>query len=190
MRGTTTNPALISPKGVVFRTLPTRANRASPLYFLLTAKETPAERRELRSPTQNSEDKTFWALRGGYSQDNWAVNAWYGQHNTSETVNTRTTRERAGTAGASATGADATEKPDDTTIFSVSGSIDVGKVGLVVIHENKDDEWGQSDSATVFNVNYHFTKKSRVYGVYIARDYANKPEENDDEIRIGMRMDF
>ena len=134
-----------------------------------------------------SEDVTFWALRGGYSQDNWAVNAWYGVRNDSDWTN-----------------------GDDQTTFSVSGNIDVGKVGLVVIHENQErNRAGMGsgrgdnaenraisqvdDSATIFNVNYHFTKKSRVYLAYIARDYdgAVKGQDNsDDEVRIGLRMDF
>ena len=136
-----------------------------------------------------TEDVTFWALRGGYSQDNWAVNAWYGVRNDSDWTN-----------------------GEDQTTFSVSGNIDVGKVGLVVIHENQErnkegnglaDGTGAAgvntrisqvdDSATIFNVNYHFTKKSRVYLAYIARDYdgAVKGDDNsDDEVRIGLRMDF
>ena len=138
-------------------------------------------------PVAASEDVTFWALRGGYSQDNWAVNAWYGVRNDSDWTN-----------------------GEDQTTFSVSGNIDVGKVGLVVIHENQErNRVGMGsgrgdnaanraisqvdDSATIFNVNYHFTKKSRVYLAYIARDYdgAVKGEDNsDDEVRIGLRMDF
>ena len=138
-------------------------------------------------PVAASEDVTFWALRGGYSQDNWAVNAWYGVRNDSDWTN-----------------------GDDQTTFSVSGNIDVGKVGLVVIHENQErNRVGMGsgrgdnaanraisqvdDSATIFNVNYHFTKKSRVYLAYIARDYdgAVKGKDNsDDEVRIGLRMDF
>lgn len=136
-----------------------------------------------------TEDVTFWALRGGYSQDNWAVNAWYGVRNDSDWTN-----------------------GEDQTTFSVSGNIDVGKVGLVVIHENQERNKAGTgnadgsnppadnvritqvdDSATIFNVNYHFTKKSRVYLAYIARDYdgAVKGDDNsDDEVRIGLRMDF
>ena len=47
----------------------------------------------------------------------------------------------------------------------------------------------KDNSATILNVNYHFTKKSRVYGAYIARDYDTDAEK-DDEVRIGLRMDF
>ena len=131
----------------------------------------------------SSEDVTFWALRGGYGQDNWAVNAWYGVRNDSDWTN-----------------------GEDMTIFSMSGNIDIGKVGLVVIHENREkNKEGAGtaagndannaaitqvdDSATILNVNYHFTKKSRVYGAYIARDYDTDAEK-DDEVRIGLRMDF
>ena len=95
------------------------------------------------------------------------------------------------------------------TIFSMSGNIDIGKVGLVVIHENREkNKEGAGtaagndannaaitqvdDSATILNVNYHFTKKSRVYAAYIARDYdgVSAGENGNDEVRIGLRLDF
>ena len=61
------------------------------------------------------DNKTFWALRGGYAQDNWAVNAWYGKDNSSDAK--RVGNTNAGTM-------------EDVTTFSVSGNIDIGKVGL------------------------------------------------------------
>ena len=131
------------------------------------------------------EDATFWAIRGGYGQDNWAVNAWYGQHNTSDTVSPMLGDNNV-TGGAAA---NADRQPDDTTVFSVGGNIDVGKVGLVVIHENLENEWGRTNTATVFNVNYHFTSNSRVWGAYIAKDYDTDTTV-DDAIHIGLRMDF
>ena len=160
------------------------------------------------------EDATFWAIRGGYSQDNWAVNAWYGVHNTSDTKSAIGVDTNGSPASL-----EALQTPDDTKVFSVSGNIDIGKVGLVVIHENKEFGYhqmavagdsdtrktgimkGDTDSATIFNVNYHFTKKSRVYFAYIARDNDTKkstmsqagaanPHQPDDEVRIGLRMDF
>ena len=141
--------------------------------------------------TPKREDATFWAVRGGYGQDNWAVNAWYGVHNTgdlgvnpADLANTDDlTQENINAAARKRL------KPEDTTVFSMSGSIDVGKVGLVIVHENRENEWGLDDNATVFNVNYHFTPKSRVYGAYIARDYDSDAKQ-DDEVRIGMRLDF
>ena len=153
---------------------------ASNILTGLGADNAPGGTQTNEDTTKAKEDETFWAVRGGYGQDNWAVNAWYGVHNTADTKSARTTP---GSNPAT------TQKPDDTTIISFSGNIDVGKVGLVAIHENRENEWGQTDTATIMNVNYHFTSKSRVYGAYIARDYdtdANK----DDEVRIGLRMDF
>lgn len=137
------------------------------------------------SDVYKDEDNTFWALRGGYSQDNWAVNAWYGQHNTSDTVSPMLGDNNI-TGG---TGDDADTQPDDSTVFSVAGNIDVGKVGLVVIHENLENEWGKTNTATVFNVDYRFTSKSRVWGAYVAKDYDTDTDK-DDEIHIGLRMDF
>ena len=136
-----------------------------------------------------TEDVTFWALRGGYGQDNWAVNAWYGVRNDSDWTN-----------------------GEDMNIFSVAGNISIGKVALIVIHENREKnkagvgEAGGSDvggttqtriaqvddTATILNVEYNFTSKSRVYAAYIARDYDGRTagENANDEVRIGLRMDF
>ena len=132
-----------------------------------------------------AEDVNFWALRGGYGQDNWAVNAWYGQHNTSDTVAPNLGADNA----VGGTAANADRQPDDTTVFSVGGNIDVGKVALVIIHENLENEWGRTNTATVFNVDYRFTSKSRVWGAYVAKDYDTDTTV-DDEIHIGLRMDF
>ena len=132
----------------------------------------------------SAEDVSFWALRGGYGQDNWAVNAWYGVRNDSDwTDNTATSG-------------------DDTKIFSVSGNISIGKVALVVVHENKDHgseadkgddnpmaRKGATDTATILNVDYNFTSKSRVWASYVAKDFDSAPDA-DDEIHIGLRMDF
>ena len=128
--------------------------------------------------TNDREDIKFWALRGGYGQDNWEVNAWYGERNDSDW-----------TAGG-----------DDTKAVSLSGEIDIGKVGLVLVHEyvergsaerfknSRVGGKGNTDRASVLNVNYKFTKKSRVWLSYIVNDYdsSNKP----DELQLGMRMDF
>ena len=124
----------------------------------------------LTKADDSKDNATFWAVRGGYAQDNWAVNAWYGVDNNSDK------------------GGD----NDDGKTFSVAGNIDIGKVALVVIHENKESGMKaarKDDSATIFNVNYNFTSKSRVYGAYIANDYDSDTAK-DDEVRIGLRMDF
>ena len=135
------------------------------------------DRRE--STMSDKEDIKFWALRGGYGQDNWDVNAWYGERNDS----------------------DWTADGDDTKALSLSGEVDIGKVGLVFVHEyvkrgsgegfkrSGEGGKGNTDRASVLNVNYKFTKKSRVWLSYIVNDYdssSNKP----DELQLGMRMDF
>lgn len=126
----------------------------------------------------NGKDEKFWALRGGYGQNNWEVNAWYGELNDS----------------------DKDPANDDTMVVSLSGEIDIGKVGIVLVHEKAKlggggpykkiakGVKGDTDRASVLNVNYKFTKKSRVWLSYIVNDYdsSNKP----DELQLGMRMDF
>ena len=123
-------------------------------------------------------DEKFWALRGGYGRDNWEVNGWYGKLNDS----------------------DKDPANDDTTVVSLSGEIDIGKVGIVLVHEKAElggggpyrkiakGTKGDTDRASVLNVNYKFTKKSRVWLSYIVNDYdsSDKP----DELQLGMRMDF
>jgi len=128
----------------------------------------------------SKEDKTFWALRGGYGQDNWSVNAWYGESNTSEQKNQYVDVTPADSA---------TETASDTKIFSLAGNIDLGKVALVGIFEQRDNRAAQEDSVFVFNADYKFTSRSKAYLAYIANDFDSNSDK-DDEIRLGLRMDF
>ncbi|MGI9338134.1 MAG: porin [Gammaproteobacteria bacterium] len=128
------------------------------------------------------QDQRFWAFRIGYGHDNWGVNAWYGIHNTSE---------RGIVAADVNNGAAAARgyKPDDTTIYSIAGNIDMGKVAIVGIYEQKENQWKQEDNVFLLNADYKFTSRSKAYIAYIANDFQTNPNK-DDEVRIGLRMDF
>ena len=112
------------------------------------------------------EDKTSWAIRGGYGQDNWALNAWYGETNDSDFANG--------------------EK--DSEVFSVSGSVTVGKTGVVVLHESMNGDAGDN-TVTVLDIEYRLNSKAKTWVGYVARDNdANSAE--DDYFNIGLRHDF
>ncbi|MGI9338137.1 MAG: porin [Gammaproteobacteria bacterium] len=125
-----------------------------------------------------AEDATFWALRMGYGQDNWSVNGWYGEHNTSDLK---------GQVRAGAAIADVTQQ--DTKIFSVAGNIDLGKFAVVGIFETNENPAAEEDSVFIANVDYKFTSRSKAYLAYIANDFDSSPNKAD-EVRVGLRMDF
>ena len=129
------------------------------------------------------EDMTQWFVSGKYAQDNWSVAVMHGQKNTSDNPNSRT---------AESTPAAATKWQEDETYTSFGGSVTVGKVGLAVLHDVREDfegEAGMDKTVTAFSATYNFTSRSRVWAAYIANDDDNATDEKD-QITIGMRMDF
>ena len=112
------------------------------------------------------EDGTAWAIRGGYGQDNWALNAWYGETNDSDFANG--------------------EK--DSEVFSVSGSVTVGKTGFVVLHESEDSAVGDN-TVTALDIEYRLNSKAKTWVGYVARDNDANPAE-DGYFNIGLRHDF
>ena len=138
------------------------------------------------------EDATFWALRTGYGQDNWNVNMWYGEHNTSEhnrpigrftdggLVNDTPPMQLSGNYADGVEGSPValtgtTPKGQDTKIFSIAGDIAIEKWNVVGIFETMETRWGQKDNVVVLNVDYKFTSRSKAYLAYIARDYDPRP---------------
>ena len=113
------------------------------------------------------EDKTAWAVGASYGQDNWGVSTWYGENNASDFA------------------ADA----DDETVFSIAGNVSVGKSGVYVVHESKENASSQDDTSTAFGVEYRLNSKSKTWIEYAARDYDSAPA-NDDFVTIGLRHDF
>ena len=116
-----------------------------------------------------SEDAKTWFVSGTYSQDNWKVAAMHGQKNTSDN-----------------------NKPEDESYISVSGNVTVGKVGLAVLHDIRNDtkgDAGKDTTVTALSATYNFTSRSRVWAAYIAQD-DDTDADVEDYITIGMRMDF
>ena len=146
------------------------------------------------NPTPVDENATFWALRLGYGQDNWGVNAWYGEHNTSERgapANVLTKGDDGQAAFVARRDAAIAKvfNPQDTEVFSIAGNIDLGKIALVAIYEQRENEWALDDNVFLLNADYKFTSRSKAYIAYIANDFDSDPDK-DDEVRIGLRMDF
>ncbi|MGI9338953.1 MAG: porin [Gammaproteobacteria bacterium] len=119
------------------------------------------------------QDAEFWAARAGYAGSDWGINAWYGEKNTSKTI----------------APAMSGQTPDDTSIFSAAANMNVGKVAFVGVFETRNDEWRREDAYIVLNVDYQFTGRSKAYFAYIANDYETDTDL-DDQVRIGLRMDF
>ena len=164
-----------------------------------------------------ADDGSQWYVSGTYAQDNWKVAAMYGQKNTSDQLigygaNTGDLSAPAAIGGgnnapnlALQTGASSQRRNpvmggnavdvsalEDETYVSFGGSINVGKVGLAVLHDVGSDLGGvpgNDQTVTALSATYNFTSRSRVYASYIARDTDAKQNEKD-EVIIGMRMDF
>lgn len=145
--------------------------------------------------TQKRQDAEFWAARAGYAGSNWAVNVWYGEHNTSKiTPNRNGSRPSTRIPGQIGTEiralpAQGGQTADDASVFSAAANADFGKFAIVGVFETRNNRWQQEDAFVVLNVDYKFTARSKAYFAYIANDYESNPGL-DDEVRIGLRMDF
>ena len=123
------------------------------------------------------EDLTSWTIRLGYAQDNWYVNGWYGEDDSSES-----------------------DGKADAELFSVAGGVEVDRVNVYVLYEAMENanggEVGVEDSYGTLGVQYTLGSNSRVWIEYWSRDLGNtaanpnRNEENDDIINIGLRHDF
>ena len=130
---------------------------------------------------QNMEDKTAWALRGSYAQDNWSVSSWYGENNTSDFGYHV---ENPGT-----TTADKDFQKQDETVFSIAGDVNVGPSRVYVVHETKENLQGLDDALTSFGVEYNFNSKAKTWVEYSAQDFETD-EDAEDYVTIGLRHDF
>ena len=124
------------------------------------------------------DDSTSWTIKSGYAQDNWYVNAWYGEDNTS----------------------DRHADFDDTEFFSIAGGVSVDKVNLYILHEQRerpaiDISSGSvvtlthDDAYTTLGVQYTLGSQSRVWVEYWGRELDSNPEA-EDRVSIGLRHDF
>ena len=120
------------------------------------------------------QDKTAWALRGSYGQDNWNVATWYGENNSSDF------------GGTTPLGVINLE---DETVFSISGNVNVGPTGIYVVHETKENLLGLDDAYTILGVEYNFNSKAKTWIEYVGQDAETSPA-SDDYVAIGLRHDF
>ena len=178
--------------------------------------------RDSDEPISAADDANAWFVSGKYSQDNWSVAAMYGQKNTSDQLANSTTgtgatavnhvnidagennafnaglghtftgnRDTATTAPSRRVSVPVSELEDETYV-SVGANVNVGKVGLAVLHDIGSDLKGLAGndrSVTALSATYNFTSRSRVWVAYIANDRDDQQNE-EDQITIGMRMDF
>ena len=126
-----------------------------------------------------AEDKTAWAVGASYGQDNWSVATWYGENNASDYGYHHE---------ADAAASEGVQKQDET-VFSVAGNVSVGKSGVYVVHETKENLLSMDDTSTAFGVEYRLNSKSKTWIEYAARDYDSNPAA-DDYVTIGLRHDF
>ena len=112
------------------------------------------------------DDQNVWTFKLGYSQDNWYVNGWYGEDNTSK--------------------GDATE---DSTYFSVGGGVTIDKVALYALYEQNENAAKQEDSYGTIGAQYNLGSQSRTFVEYNSQDLDSSPTA-DDRVILGLRHDF
>ena len=115
------------------------------------------------------EDLTSWTIRLGYAQDNWYVNGWYGEDDSSEVVGN-----------------------EDSELFSVAGGVAVDRVNVYALYEaveNAGGSAGVEDSYGTLGVQYTLGSNSRVWIEYWSRD-LDSDTAAEDVINIGLRHDF
>lgn len=177
----------------------------------ITASDAAADAATTIVTTGGQEDHSLYAVKLGYSQDNWYVNAWYGADNRSD-ASMQYIRPGGNTMVTEGVG---TLSPDDAEMFSIAAGITVGKVALYALHDNiqtgfsygptnGDGATGGAtaalidipagsqtteDSYTVFGVQYNLGSRSRVWVDYVARDLESNANA-DDYVAIGLRHDF
>ena len=153
------------------------------------------------------DDANSWTFKLGYSQDNWYVNGWYGEDNTSDagynagvhgitaapgtpgTPATDTAAEVAATPARVARAAAAGTKAEDTTFFSIGGGVSVDKVNLYAAYDQRENSSKQEDSYGVIGAQYNLGSNSRVWVEYFSQDLDTNTDA-DDIVSLGLRHDF
>ena len=134
------------------------------------------------------DDMTTWTIKGGYSQDNWYVNGWYGQTNHSDLG--AFVVDRPNTAN------DTTFKFKDTTYTSLGGGVTIDKVALYGVYELQEIsarsgflKADHKDRYATLGVQYNLGAQSRVFVEYNNQDLDSN-KDADDRFEVGMRHDF
>ena len=121
----------------------------------------------LEKTDDTMDDANAWTFKLGYAQDNWYVNGWYGEDNTSDI------------------GSD----NEDQTRFSIGGGVSVDKVSLYALYDQLEDHQKAENSYGTIGAQYNLGSRSRVWIEYVSRDLDTSPT-TDDYVNIGMRHDF
>ena len=121
----------------------------------------------LEKADDTKDDLNSWTFKLGYSQDNWYVNGWYGEDNTS----------------------DIGDGVEDVTTFAMGGGVSVDKVNLYALFEQQETSAKEEDSYGTIGAQYNLGSQSRVWIEYTTNDYDSTPTL-DDYVNIGMRHDF
>ena len=155
------------------------------------------------------DDANSWTFKLGYAQDNWYVNGWYGEDNTSDagynagTPGTRATPRIPGMPAIPSAGIPAIDevpaadqengeqgtKSEDTTFFSIGGGVSVDKVNLYALYDQREDSKKRENSWGTIGAQYNLGSRSRVWIEYVTRD-LDTDANADDNVNIGMRHDF
>ena len=140
-----------------------------------------SKRNDAGAALDTKDDANSWTFKLGYSQDNWYVNGWYGEDNTSD----------GGYTAGSGTGTERVDpaKLEDTTIFAMGGGVAVDKVNLYALYEQRENPTKQEDSYGTIGAQYNLGSQSRVWIEYTSNDYDSNANL-DDYVNIGMRHDF
>ena len=134
-------------------------------------------------PFEKKDDMTAWAVKLGYSQDNWYVNGWYGEVNHGDAGKGEVRAEVGGLS------ASETVSLQDSEVFSVAGGITVDKVAVYAVHENIEDQYARDNAYTTLGVQYTLGSNSWTWVEYAGRD-LDSSETEDDDFSIGLGHSF
>ena len=134
-------------------------------------------------------DLKSWAVKLGYSQDNWYVNGWYGKINDGGSLNAFLVDPARDSVNL---------QLDDTQVFSIAGGITVDKVGVYAVYENREKSAvkqndksivveSQDESRTTLGVQYTLGSNSWTWVEYAGRD-LDSDASADNDFSILMRV--
>jgi predicted porin len=153
---------------------------------------------DLVAVVPKKKDLTSWAIKLGYSQDNWYVNSWYGEinHSDSSMILAEGIVDAADTVSGERFRVWG-ESPSllDTEVFSIAGGISVDKVSIYAVYENREKSYLDEDSGFVkqgdetrgtLGAQYTLGSNSWTWIEYASRDIdASKSEASDFSIGLG-----
>jgi predicted porin len=140
----------------------------------------------------SKDDMPSWAVKLGYSQDNWYVNSWYGVVGIDGQGSEIDLSGMRGTVFVEET---VKISPDDIEVFSIAGGISVDKVAVYAVYENMEhDNVGGAyrrvdDSYHTLGLQYTLGSNSWTWVEYAGRD-LDSSENEDGDFSIGLGHSF